>query len=183
VELFVIRWSNHVRTRCGCSNRRGVGSNQTPSLTTQSMANRSPPLRPSMSSDRTRVVLCQLFQWSWPKPRKQVFAASQHHDLHLGTGPHQNIEHEFNSVIIRERKGRSSDSPTRPRCRRLAPADSCCLRHYLPSATHLSVASQRSWPRCMRLSSDARRCAALDPMPTSSVTTRQPSPSALRYQV
>jgi Nucleotidyl transferase AbiEii toxin, Type IV TA system len=54
---------------------------------------------------------------------------------------------------------------------------------HLPSEIHFSVASHRSWPRCMRLSSVSRRCAASFPLPTSSVTTRQASPCGFRYQV
>ena len=54
---------------------------------------------------------------------------------------------------------------------------------HLPSDIHFNVASHRSWPRCMRLWSVSRRCAASLPLPTSSVTTRQASPCGLRYQV
>jgi hypothetical protein len=54
---------------------------------------------------------------------------------------------------------------------------------YFPSETHFRVASQRSWPRCMRPSSVSRRWTASLPLPTSSVTTRHASPRVFRYQV
>jgi hypothetical protein len=53
----------------------------------------------------------------------------------------------------------------------------------LLSEIHRRVASHRSWPRCIRPSSISRRCFASFPLPTSSVTTRQPSARACRYQV
>ena len=70
--------------------------------------------------------------------------------------------------------------------RRQRPSIFGCLRQaavHFPSDIHFKVASHRSWPRCMRLSSVSRRCAASLPLPTSSVTTRQASPCGLRYQV
>ena len=48
------------------------------------------------------------------------------------------------------------------------------------SDIHFKVASQRSCPRCNTPSSILRMYAAAGPLPSSSVTARQPSPTGVR---
>jgi hypothetical protein len=55
-------------------------------------------------------------------------------------------------------------------------------RGYFASAIHFRVASQRSWPRCIRVSSLLRRPAASVPTPASSITTWHMAPLGSRYQ-
>jgi hypothetical protein len=52
-----------------------------------------------------------------------------------------------------------------------------------PSDTHLSVASQSAWPRCIRPSSASRKAAAPGPTPASSMMARQPLPSGFSSQL
>src|SRR5579864_2646872 len=55
-------------------------------------------------------------------------------------------------------------------------------RGYLASASHFKVASHRSCPRCMSVSSLLRRPAASFPTPASSITTWHMAPRGSRYQ-
>jgi hypothetical protein len=49
---------------------------------------------------------CRLpnFQRRCAEPREETLSARQNNNLHFVTGPHQNVEHAFNAIIVRKRE-------------------------------------------------------------------------------